>query len=301
MAQNAALIEETRVLEQAFDAVSNCVLTLHEGQILRANRSGRELLRHAQEDVVRLIDGLPKTRSIQISGHHYELRDRNPVELDGQQVTVVTLQDVSERHALLEKRRKSRTVESSRTQAELKAGLGQSLQRVRQRLVRLQHIDPVNASTLGNLVDLTDLCLAQIEAIPGESLLEIRCAESFATALGQLSREFEEVFDFQVLLESSAFPPLDHPSHWSELYRIVQEGLRNAWRHSGGTQATLTFQFEVFEIHDNGSGLDEDCFDHAGVGMYSIIDRAREIGFDAAIAPPPANGWRFNRRSNQPR
>jgi signal transduction histidine kinase len=76
------------------------------------------------------------------------------------------------------------------------------------------------------------------------------------------------------------------------LYRIVQEGLANAVRHSGASKVAVTFARNAdgidISISDNGHGFDPAAAEGAGLGLAGIRDRARVVG--AAVRILSANG-----------
>jgi signal transduction histidine kinase len=72
-------------------------------------------------------------------------------------------------------------------------------------------------------------------------------------------------------------------------YRIVCEALTNVSKHSRATECDvlLTFNSAVqLEVQDNGFGLPEGM--HAGVGMFSMRERAAELGGTFAIQSLPS-------------
>jgi two-component system sensor histidine kinase UhpB len=76
------------------------------------------------------------------------------------------------------------------------------------------------------------------------------------------------------------------------LYRVAQEGLTNAARHSGASEVTLTLEHDadsvVLRVLDNGQGFDGD---HAeGGGLRGIRERALIVGGAVAIKPAPTGG-----------
>jgi signal transduction histidine kinase len=62
-------------------------------------------------------------------------------------------------------------------------------------------------------------------------------------------------------------------------YRIVCEALTNVSKHSQATECTVRLTLNgalQIDIQDNGFGLPEDR--HTGVGMFSMRERAAELG-----------------------
>ena len=76
------------------------------------------------------------------------------------------------------------------------------------------------------------------------------------------------------------------------LFRIVQEALRNVWRHSQATQAELTVEFDVRRIRiiiaDNGQGFElpssvGDLTRSGKLGLAGMQERARLLGGSVKI------------------
>lgn len=77
-------------------------------------------------------------------------------------------------------------------------------------------------------------------------------------------------------------------------YQIALEGLTNAYRHSGGTEAsvrvgvTTSGSALIIEVADDGSGIDDAAL--PGIGIRSMHDRARAVGGDVAVERAAAGG-----------
>lgn len=75
-------------------------------------------------------------------------------------------------------------------------------------------------------------------------------------------------------------------------YRVTQEALSNAVRHSGATRSQVALSVDTdgirLEVTDNGSG--EVRPRHGGIGLTSMHERAVEIGGRLNIQAAAANG-----------
>lgn len=81
------------------------------------------------------------------------------------------------------------------------------------------------------------------------------------------------------------------------LYRVAQEGLRNAARHSGAAQAEVTLDVSrravVLEVADHGSGFSLDRSRPGGLGLLSMRERVESLGGELGIDTAPGQGTRI--------
>jgi two-component system sensor histidine kinase UhpB len=85
------------------------------------------------------------------------------------------------------------------------------------------------------------------------------------------------------------------------VYRVTQEALRNAARHSGAHGALVTLQTseEALELHiaDDGRGFDEGAARRrGGLGLTSIDERVRLVGGTVQVDTSPGLGTRISVR-----
>jgi two-component system sensor histidine kinase UhpB len=85
------------------------------------------------------------------------------------------------------------------------------------------------------------------------------------------------------------------------VYRVTQEALRNAARHSGAHGALVTLQTteEALELHiaDDGRGFDESAARRrGGLGLTSIDERVRLVGGTVQVDTSPGHGTRISVR-----
>jgi PAS domain S-box-containing protein len=83
------------------------------------------------------------------------------------------------------------------------------------------------------------------------------------------------------------------------LFRIIQEALRNVWRHSGATKAEITLEFTdnrtKITIYDNGKGftLDGkigDLAKHGKLGLAGMQERVQLVGGTISVESEPGKG-----------
>lgn len=84
----------------------------------------------------------------------------------------------------------------------------------------------------------------------------------------------------------------------THLYRIVQEAVQNAVKHSGATELKVRLAKEddgavLLSITDNGTGFDQDePAKREGIGLHTMQYRARAIGGTLTIGSGPRRGTR---------
>ncbi len=85
------------------------------------------------------------------------------------------------------------------------------------------------------------------------------------------------------------------------LYRILQEALHNAAKHSGGRQFGVrvwtTRRHVHLEVHDDGVGFDvQKARESAGLGLVSMEERVKLVSGELAIASTPERGTTIHAR-----
>ena len=77
------------------------------------------------------------------------------------------------------------------------------------------------------------------------------------------------------------------------VYRILQEAINNAARHSGAKQVSVRLQFLEntleLEVRDRGSGMPERP-NRRGIGLVAMRERSELMGGTIAFSRPPEGG-----------
>ena len=186
----------------------------------------------------------------------------------------------------------------------------------RTRLARELH-DTMLQSVLGSkmLVDSALTGPANLERMRG-AIEEVatwlaQAVEEGRAALNSLRTSTVEVNDLAAAFEKAAVSPLKpesmtvsvtvkgtaqdlQPMVGDEIYRIGDEAMRNAWRHSGGTHVDLEIEYALdltLRISDDGAGIDPSIMDGGREGRFGLRgmrERAARIGSTLTIASSPA-------------
>lgn len=81
-----------------------------------------------------------------------------------------------------------------------------------------------------------------------------------------------------------------------QFYRVAQEAMNNALKHSGASEIRLGLERRdgrlVLEVDDDGAGFEESAATERGIGLKVMRYRARLIGAELTIAQAPAGGTR---------
>ena len=110
-----------------------------------------------------------------------------------------------------------------------------------------------------------------------------------------VSKHFEIKVDFSSAGEARRF---DQETELI-LFRIVQEALRNVWKHSNATEALIEVEFTdrkaIFKVKDNGKGFElpervEDLAPAGKLGLVGMRERAQLIGAQLKVQSQPGKG-----------
>lgn len=117
-------------------------------------------------------------------------------------------------------------------------------------------------------------------------------------ALESLTGDFEKRSDITCVFQSSTLPEID-VTLATALYRIAQEALTNAIRHSGGSIVELSLSMEgerlVLTIKDNGGGFTmDDSREPSGFGLAGMQERATLAGGILEIDSGPDRGTKVS-------
>jgi signal transduction histidine kinase len=98
----------------------------------------------------------------------------------------------------------------------------------------------------------------------------------------------------EVVVRAAGLPDLD-PVRETAVYRVAQEAIGNALRHSGARRVTVSLRQRqrsvVLEVSDDGCGFDAGA-PQAGLGLSSMRERASSAGGRLTVVSAPATGTR---------
>ncbi|HUI77407.1 MAG TPA: PAS domain S-box protein [Bryobacteraceae bacterium] len=180
--------------------------------------------------------------------------------------------------------------ERRRIARELHDSTGQNLAALKLNLSRLDRAQL--APDLGGLVTdsllLADRMLVEIRTL--SYLLHPPLLEELglASAIQAYVEGFRERSGIAVYLDIGENLGRHAPELETTIFRVIQEGLTNVYRHSGGTQCWITLRLEDLrlrlELRDDGAGLRSEVREDAergtpvlGVGLSGMRERVRQL------------------------
>jgi signal transduction histidine kinase len=125
-----------------------------------------------------------------------------------------------------------------------------------------------------------------------------------APALAWLVKEVSRSSDMEI--HSDIDPVLDAlpDAHRTCVYRVVQEALTNATRHSGARNVQVDVKssdgWVIGTITDDGRGFDKTIVKRRGLGMIGMEERVKELGGSIRVTAFPGRGTSVEFRLAQP-
>lgn len=159
-----------------------------------------------------------------------------------------------------------------------------------------QDIAPDVANGLANIGELIAQANHRAGEIARNLVPAILESDGLAVALEELAQRTRNIFGVKCGIECDDLQ-LDAPPKTSvQLYRIAQEAISNAVRHSDADAITLSLaandQRLVLTIADDGQGIAE-TLERRGLGLLTMARRAETIGADLNINSEPGKGTRI--------
>lgn len=118
--------------------------------------------------------------------------------------------------------------------------------------------------------------------------------DGLAAALQSLAVRTTEMYGIPCEFRRGRFTAVESHAAAVHLYRIAQEALGNAARHSHASCIWISIEGAtgevVLSVEDNGTGIPEAQRNGKGMGLHLMPYRARTIGASFEIAPRPGGG-----------
>ncbi len=156
------------------------------------------------------------------------------------------------------------------------------------------------ARAKGN-VELTLRAVRDIAMLLRPSMLD---DFGLSAALSWLVKEVSKTSGIEI--ESSIDSAVDNlpEAHRTCIYRLVQEALTNATRHSGARTAQVIVRAEadsvIGSVSDDGCGFRVGSTGRAGLGLLGMQERVRELGGAVQVKSSPGRGTVVDLRLPRP-
>jgi PAS domain S-box-containing protein len=206
--------------------------------------------------------------------------------------------EISERRRLEQELLIISDMEQRRIGEDLHDGLGQHLlgvalkgQTLEQQLAAKS---PQEARRVGDIVQLIYQAITETRELSRGLCLGDLSAEGLPAALSQLAAFMEQISGVWCRCVFDPAVAIADETAAIQVYRIAQEALNNAIKHSQAKQVditlTLTEGRPALMVRDDGVGLPSDLHESAGLGLRIMRHRARTIGASLDIRPAPTHG-----------
>lgn len=162
---------------------------------------------------------------------------------------------------------------------------------------RLQARDEHAAREARKIADLVEQGIAQARQLAHGLLLERIDPERLKSELEELCAGLRQQFPKVECVARVETPErLRNAAMAAQIFRIAQEALRNACRHSGAGRVELTLRPEgddlVILVEDDGRGLPPEAERSGGMGLRIMQHRAEHLGSNLTITAQRARGTR---------
>jgi signal transduction histidine kinase len=176
--------------------------------------------------------------------------------------------------------------EQERIGHDLHDGLGQELTGVSLLLKSLEDAIERDAPQLRSRVhsvrDMVEQSIATARSL-AQGLSPVHLdRDGFAGALEQLAASSESLYGIPVRFAAQGSSRLPELPGAADLYRIAQEAVRNAARHSGASEIRIKLAVDreklVISVEDDGSGISQAARASGGMGLKIMRYRASILG-----------------------
>ncbi|MFO7868358.1 MAG: histidine kinase [Bacteroidales bacterium] len=224
----------------------------------------------------------------------------NPIEYDGNIVSASVIRDISKRKEVefhLQEERKKRISsfidgqdnERKRLSRELHDGIGQSLVGIKMRLdtVRLENT-PENIHVLQMIQSFVQQTILEVRRVSNNLIPSVLQDIGLKRALEKLCTETQKNSTMSIHLDTDMYTKINHDKIKTTIYRIVQETLHNAIKHSEAQEMNIMLIQETSRVRliveDDGQGFDAENMQRRGNGLYFMQERVSILGGTITIS-----------------
>lgn len=212
--------------------------------------------------------------------------DLSVSEVEPLDLFVGVVRDISDRRRLEQEVLSAAEDQQLATAHELHDGLGSLLSAIKFRIEGLQkRISPAsveNAEEAAFIAKLVRDAISQTRAISHGLHPVGSNSEDLFLALRSLAASVPADAKIGITFDASKEVLIDEPGVANHLFRIAQEAVNNALRHSGGTTIKISIVEEhdlvTLSVIDNGNGIEQVSPSVGGIGLHTMSYRAHAIG-----------------------
>jgi len=247
----------------------------HDGYIARYLETGEaRIIGIGRETIARRKDGSIFPIDLAVS------------EVDHLQIFTGVIRDISRRKALEREIIETSTLEQQRIGQDIHDGLGQRLTGIsllaKSLASRLTGASSEEAAAAEQLNEHVQLALEDAHRL-SEGLAPVEIdPQSLSVRLGQLCSEVEAASGLKCRVETTDQVGIDDTSVATHLYRIAQESLQNAVKHSLASEAVVSLESGShgvsLTIRDDGIGMTQPRGRKGRLGLHIMRYRAGIIG-----------------------
>jgi len=212
---------------------------------------------------------------------HFRYRYKHKLQLENER----TIQQQKGFKAVLEAEENERM----RIARELHDGLGQILSTTKLQLYALEeHLADETRQSLETPLSMIDEAVNEVRSISHNMMPAALMRLGLVSALNEMARKINLANKIEVVIKAAQFEPRPGFSAEIGIYRIVQEILNNALKHSNASRITVTLLREDrninLSIEDNGIGLENEKVEtSSGIGWLSINTRVNMLNGSISI------------------
>jgi signal transduction histidine kinase len=153
--------------------------------------------------------------------------------------------------------------------------------------------DPARAAAeIDSVADLAGQAHAELRAVIDGLAPPDLAADGLLASIRSYAVLVGRTYGSEVLVQADELPPLDR-SVQTVLYRVAQEAISNALRHSGSAEVCVTVRRRArsvqLEVADHGSGFDP-ASPRSGLGLNSMRERAGAVAGRLSVTSRPNAG-----------
>ncbi|MBK8807500.1 MAG: PAS domain S-box protein [Bacteroidales bacterium] len=242
---------------------------------------------------------------------HIEIQEK-PIEFEGKIISSSVIRDISERieaeEAIKRERQKrlssfidGQEDERKRISRELHDGLGQVLIGIKMRLegVKFNNLEK-DRETVDFLKDLTSQTVKEVRRISNALMPSALRELGLVMAINNLCKQVEQNHNKEINFDFDDSVNFDDDRIKMYLYRVIQEALNNAVKHSGATCIKVILKLENNNLHliieDNGEGFDIASLQNSGNGLHNMKERIQLLNGKIKIISGIGEGTIINAR-----